>query len=155
MATEPKGYFFPDVVDDFLNEKGEKYESDVVDYWYSPQTAGAIKGQTITAYKGGNAGNISLPPLGECICMDVGCWTGDGEKSERNHQRHRDFGVVCGNMAVLCSFPGKDKSNKGKAMPNRDKNINTTPDERRFYDQRIKPFLDYLSSGKLPPTAQG
>jgi hypothetical protein len=155
MATEPKGYFFPDVVNDFLEEKGAKYDSPAVDYWYSPQTAGSQKGQTITAYEGGNAGKQSLRTLGEYVCMDVGCWTGDGEKSEKNHQRHRDFGVVCGNMAVLCSFPGKTGNDKKKAASNPKKKIDITKLEDQFYKQRIKPFLDYLSSGKLPRAEQG
>jgi len=36
------------------------------------------------------------------VYMDVGCWAGSGRNNEWT--KHREFGVVCGHLILLCSF---------------------------------------------------
>jgi hypothetical protein len=38
--------------------------------------------------------------------MDVGCWTGSGQRNEWT--RHREFGLVYGHLILLCAFSNKD-----------------------------------------------
>jgi len=45
--------------------------------------------------------SIALSPI-HFVYMDVGCWAGDGGKD--GWTKHREFGLVYGHMAVLCSF---------------------------------------------------
>ena len=146
MATEPKGFFGSDVVKAYLDEQGAPYEKDEVEYWLDPAKEGKLIGGTAVVPKGGNGGNVSLPYAGEFLCMDVGCWAGNGPKSDKNHQRHREFGVVCGNVAALCSFPGggsEDEFAKGR------RGVFEVSGGMALYRDRIKPFLDHLSGTKL------
>src|SRR3990172_10229417 len=120
MATKPKGFFFPKVVEGYLND--EKHTPDEVDYYYSPRALPDIPAQVVKIPKGGNGGKVSPPYLAEIVCMDVGLWAGNGPKSEKNHERHRDFGVVCGNVVALCSFPGTPKpTGKAAFAPGKEK----------------------------------
>jgi hypothetical protein len=96
-------------------------------------------------------------PDGECLYMDVGCWCGNGPESREHYERHREFGVVCGTVAALCSFAEKDE--KGNApKPGQVKFVqqdhNDALENSAVFKQRIEPFLKDLSK-ELNGSAQG
>ena len=117
MAYNPKGKFDPKIVDAYLAvEKGIKetkiYPKDEVYYYLNPEY-----------------GIRHSVKMGECLILDVGLWAGDGpETSPEHYPRRRDFGVVCGNLAVLCRYPerGKIKDIPGKAILNKVHNNQVT-----------------------------
>ena len=102
MAEGPKGVFDRKVVKAYLEQKGAEFESDTVKYWYDPKTYSAAAAQ----HYHGQPGNNSVSSYGECLCLDVGLWAGNGPKNDQNHERHREFGIVTRNVAALCRFPG-------------------------------------------------
>ena len=57
--------------------------------------------------------SIALSPI-HFVYMDVGCWTGDGEPG---WTKHREFGLVYGYVAVLCSFGDQPEYYKKLKFP--------------------------------------
>lgn len=147
MATVPKGFFDSEVVKEYLAEKGGRYDAERVEYWLDPAKVGGLAAATAMIPTGGDGGKASLQGQGEIVCMDVGCWAGNGRKSDENHERHREFGVVVGNVAVLCSFQG---TGAGPAFfaEGKDKALIAGGGEP-LYAARVKPFLDHLSRSSL------
>ena len=143
----PKGLFENDVIDSYLDKEGEKYSLDDVNYWYSGAAGrGGATASKAVVCKGQNDGSYALPYIGECLYMDVGGWFGSGEKSPENHQRHREFGVVCGNVAALCSFTGKKEQRAAlfSKQAHGDALLKSS-----LFKERIDPFLQYLSRERL------
>ncbi|MBN2577285.1 MAG: hypothetical protein JXP73_22170 [Deltaproteobacteria bacterium] len=91
------------------------------------------------------------------VYMDVGCWAGNGGKDE--WPRHREFGVVHGDLALLCAFvsdksgcphygepPAWKKEGQLAPSPLVDAAVNRHPDW-----PRIRMLLDRLA-GCIPDT---
>jgi hypothetical protein len=119
----PKGLFDDDVINSYLGKKGKAYsEDDDVSYWYTDGAGrGGATASPAVICKGQQDGSYALPYVGECLYMDVGGWFGNGEKkSPENHARHRQFGVVCGNAAALCSFLGEKKKQRKRDFAKRE-----------------------------------
>ena len=119
MTASLKGTFDPDDVNAYLAQAGRnsddhkppppRFAKEELNYFYRPEFELSPANQVVTIPKSGNA-KTSTVAVGQCICMDVGCWTGrgiakDGRDEKRDHHRHREFGVVCGRVAVLCCYP--------------------------------------------------
>jgi hypothetical protein len=106
MATDPKGFFDSKVVEAYLNEKGDLYHRDNVEYWFDPEKLRTLTANKATVWKDGTGGKQSFPGLGQCLFMDVGCWAGNGpKKDDKNHERHRDFGVARSSPRPRCASP--------------------------------------------------
>jgi hypothetical protein len=80
---DPRGLFENDVINSYLDKKGKAYsEDDDVSYWYSDGAgSGGATASRAVVCKDQKDGTYALPYIGECLYMDVGCWTGNGEKS--------------------------------------------------------------------------
>ncbi len=53
-------------------------------------------------------------PVIDFVYMDVGCWAGAGNNQEtkaKGWTKHREFGVICGYMILLCAFVPEEKPN--------------------------------------------
>src|SRR3990172_3455918 len=144
---DPKGMFENDVINSYLDKKGKEYSLDDVSYWYSDGAgSGGATARSAVVCKDQKDGTLALPYIGECLYMDVGCWTGNGEKSPENHQRHREFGVVCGNVAALCSFPGELKKRTAEfSNPDHGNKL----ERSAVYKERIAPLLQYLAQERV------
>jgi UDP-2,3-diacylglucosamine pyrophosphatase LpxH len=142
MAEGPKGVFDVRVVQAYLKQSGAEFESDTVKYWYDPKTYSAAAAH----HYHGQPGNNSLSSYGECICLDVGFWAGNGPKNDQNHERHREFGIVTRNVAALCRFPGQFKGEK--ALDSKVQNKLRNSGGLSTYEQHIQPLVDHLSSGQ-------
>ncbi|MBN1960760.1 MAG: hypothetical protein JW841_07415 [Deltaproteobacteria bacterium] len=144
MATEAKGFFDANTVTAYLTDFVKNLDSrnllPDIEYWYNPDELCNINGYTTKVCVDGRA-KMAPPDIAQILCLDVGCWTGDGPKNAKNHPRHREFGVVCGNMAVLCAF-----SQNGYEGITYDKNIDKKIKKEPIYINKIKPLLDHLSS---------
>ena len=86
MAINPKprkndGAFEEDVKNAFLDKdaNNKKYTDDEVEYSHS---CGEGENTPWIQGKGQEGGTLALP-AGQCIYMDVGCWTGNGPRSVR------------------------------------------------------------------------
>jgi UDP-2,3-diacylglucosamine pyrophosphatase LpxH len=148
MATDPEGFFDSKVVEAYLNEKGDLYNRDNVEYWFDPAKLRTLTAKKATVWKDGTGGKQSFPGLGQCLFMDVGCWAGNGSKSKQNHQRHREFGVVCGDVAVLCSFPEKATEVEFGLPPAKKVTLEASGG-LPTYEKRIEPLLKHLSKAGL------
>ena len=147
-----------------MNYKGMEKERDTWDQVLYTR-AGGEGGNAPPAWIVGKEqpdGSYAVPD-GECLYMDVGCWCGNGPESPQNYERHREFGVVCGTVAALCSFAEKDeKGNAGNAAkPPKagevtfvEKVHETALRNSVVFEQRIEPFLRELSK-ELNRSAQG
>jgi hypothetical protein len=135
MVYEPEGRFFEKDFEEFLDQQNPPKRDELdclIDY----------KFRTMQAYLKDSA-KLSLSGVPNFLYMDVGLWAGDGQVNESRyyHERHRDFGVVCGGLAVLCKYPTPPDIAKTANVDNVDPNIR----ERDEY-ARVKPLLDYLST---------
>jgi len=74
--------------------------------------------------------SLALPSM-DFVYMDVGCWAGHGEGS---WPRHREFGVVYGNLVVLCAY--------GRGVDN----------YSRYLD---RPLVDSFNEATKSPIADG
>jgi UDP-2,3-diacylglucosamine pyrophosphatase LpxH len=150
MPTIAKGFFEHDIVraylTDFMDHPDDVYEKPDVEYRYDPVVLDNLHQASGVVCSDGKA-KLALADIGHCLYMDVGCWAGNGPKDARNHARHREFGVVCGNVAALCEFPG--------IGPKPQKTADTRPVEKseksltegdNLFAKRIVPLLDYLSA---------
>jgi hypothetical protein len=80
MAEEPKGWFDADAVSAYLSEDPtrEYYSRDDV-YYFRTEPA------KLHPIKVCNNKNVCYSPqsIGQCLCLDVGSWTGNGPCIER------------------------------------------------------------------------
>ncbi len=145
MATKPNGFFDDKVVTDYLLEKGEKYVSPTVEYHLDPSWFTQLMGgPAFCSPTNGVVGNVSLGQR-EIVCMDIGAWIGNGPKNDKNHQRHREFGVVCGNVAVLCAFDGGESKKEANVARGATTNLSPAANTK-IYNPIVRPFLQYLAS---------
>jgi hypothetical protein len=80
------------------------------------------------------------------IYMDVGRWSGSApteNDTQAQWGRHRDFGIVCGRLAVLCSYT-QERPQDGKDGPVLDKVARAIQSFPEF--KNILPLLKILSS---------
>jgi hypothetical protein len=53
-------------------------------------------------------------PVIDFVYLDVGCWAGNGDDQQtiaKGWTKHREFGVVCGYVILLCAFVPETKPN--------------------------------------------
>jgi hypothetical protein len=142
MAEEPKGWFDDDLVANYLIEDPKATLFKDVDLAYNRPEPARL--QTLAA-RGGKA-HFSPFSLGQRLFLDVGCWTGNGHKSAANHERHREFGVVCGNTAFLCAYlAGVDDTYNGQ-VPLAE---GTLKGLGNIYKELVSPLLRVLSSNPI------
>jgi len=100
------GSFDAQTIHDYLGKDGKLFESDSVVYWLDP-----IDGHPPASHRtcpvGPNGAALCGKEVGRLLYMDVGRWGGSGTVGgdTDQHWRHqRDFGLVCGRVAALCSY---------------------------------------------------
>jgi hypothetical protein len=137
MAEEPKGWFDADTVSAYLSEDPtrEYYSRNDV-YYFRTEPA------KLHPIKVCDENNVCYSPqsIGQCLCLDVGSWTGSGQKSVTTHQMHREFGVVCGSIAALCSF----RVNKEKVKHIEERVLEQNLGKK--YTNKIGPFIEFIST---------
>ncbi len=69
-------------------------------------------------------------PVIDFVYLDVGCWAGAGRKD--GWTKHREFGVLCGYVVLLCAFTSKEKLD--------------------YYDRYFNPPAWPPASGQLAPS---
>jgi hypothetical protein len=100
---------------------------------------------------------LAQPTLASLLYMDVGLWAGDGPNADFSPAtwgRRRDFGVVCGRLALLCSYTGVSHPPTAPPPPPTAPPPPPTADISRLSPavvggpefQKVKPLLDHLSS---------
>jgi len=153
MATNPKvrkGTFEWNVISSYTHREGKEYAADDVSYSHWGERAGrGATAQQASMSEGQKDANLALPYIGQFLYMDVGCWTGDG--GESGHERHREFGVVCGKVAALCSFTGERKK---RELDYVNKKHETDLTSSTVFKERIEPFLRFLAD-KHPEKMKG
>lgn len=139
MAEEPRGWFDDDLVAQFLVQDSKARLFLDPDLRYNrPEPANL---HTLAVHGGG--AHYSPFSIGQRLFLDVGCWTGNGPDSTANHKRHREFGIVSGNAAFLCAFPGIGEKKYNDQEPLDDDNLRGLG---RIYENLVSPFLRALSS---------
>lgn len=81
--------------------------------------------------------DVSLAPTPvHFVYMDVGCWAGDG--GDNGWTRHREFGVVCGGLALLCAFEkGNLKGYRAALSPPKWKTFVGSPATTQIVDATV------------------
>ena len=108
-----KGYFLDDTVDAFFNKNGPKFTAETVKYYlFNDKTPQFFQGNEACVTIDSSLATFCPPALFRILYMDVGLWAGDGGGAMK-WPKYRDFGVVSGKAAALCSFvdpkPGEDQ----------------------------------------------
>ncbi len=131
-------------LDHLINRKGKPL-SDSVDYRIPPELANKFKdagGRPRHQVDPNQTTTLAQPALASMLYMDVGLWAGDGpseDSTDASWARRRDFGLVCGRLAVLCSYRHGDKREaNADAVAS---NILTSGGWKR-----VQPLLDHLST---------
>ncbi len=143
MTSKRVGNFSKATIHDYLTQAAKPeddqtqepaYAMDDLHYFYDPVRC-RLQLPAIQVPKSGSAA-ARTPIVGQCLCLDVGCWAGNGPKDDRNHARHRDFGVVCGDIAVLCYY----QTPTAYAF-NEDAITDPGVSSSKYYTDIVEPFL--------------
>lgn len=109
MVAELFGWFPDKVIYGCLNKTTDYTDVDEINYFYDPNKVSSnARSSTLQVAKNSGA-KYSSPSGGACLYMDVGCWAGNGPDNDANHPRHREFGIVFANIAILCRYPDQKR----------------------------------------------
>ena len=117
----------------------------VVNYRIPPDLANKFKdpsGRPRYQVDPGQTTTLAQPVLASLLYMDVGLWGGDGPTDKSTTSawgRRRDFGIVCGRLALLCSY-----THDGYAATAHISAAHEVEGSAEF--KKVKPLLDHLST---------
>jgi hypothetical protein len=109
MSTDETKYAFPQtIIDDYKNKRDSYYTDDNVTIIKQDSD---LKIANKSIYSGEQKEDIMFgsTELGQFIYMDVGRWGGDYDTCNA-WTRRRDFGLVCGSAAILCTYKNPNTS---------------------------------------------
>lgn len=155
------GYFEQQTIDAYLNhlrfnqdkssELGQVYAKDSVAY-FLPRTLlkeiAPNRMPTHTVASNPRVIRLVEHTVGSLLYMDVGRWGGSARTDMNTSAawgRRRDFGLVCGRTAALCSYQGKNKSEKNKDVDIPPDNVSETVQKTAGFKQ-MRALLDHLST---------
>ena len=148
-----KGNFSRETVQAYIQNDGPKFAEETVIYYLPYEMTPEpyrYPEACRWAESGGRVCTVCPSTLFSILYMDVGLWAGNGGGGT-NWPKSRDFGVVSGNAAALCSFvdpkPGEDQRG-----PITEEESNQSTDK-----MAIKTLLDYINDyiNNNPPTTLG
>jgi len=145
--SRARGIFEPDIITLNLNhliQPGNFALPSAVNYQVPPELANKFRdasGWPLYQLDPRQTTTLAKPLLASLLYLDVGLWAGDGpsaNSSDATWGRRRDFGVVCGRLALLCSY-----KRDGERVANID-GASGVVGSQEF--KNVKPLLDHLSS---------
>ncbi len=101
------------------NEKRNHPLPDSIEYQVRPEIAKTLRAPSAHSVDPHGTSTLVQKEVATLIYMDVGRWSGSAptEHDTQSHWgKHRDFGIVCGRLAVLCTYTG-DPSSGGPDDP--------------------------------------
>ena len=146
--SKSRGIFFPEVIkqnlDHLIDHKKVLLPSSV-EYRIPPELANKFKdvnGRRCYRVDPSQTTTLTEPALASLTYMDVGLWAGDGpsaDVSDATWGRRRDFGIVCGRLALLCSYTHEDFEGGFKPV-----GLGAPAASPEF--EKVEPLLKHLSS---------
>jgi hypothetical protein len=148
--SKSRGIFLPEVIKqnlDHLIDHRKVHLPTSVEYRIPPELANKFKdvnGRRRFRVDPSQTTTLTQPTLACLTYMDVGLWAGDGpseDASDATWGRRRDFGIVCGRLALLCSYIHGDDSPKANIDA-----VGAPATSPEF--AKVQPLLNHLSSRK-------
>ena len=151
MPAISRGWFAEGDVDYYLEKSLDRGGDEDLEYFYAPSSINwSRRPQQVRAVRGRTT-NISLKSVANTLCLDVGAWAGNGPNGAHHHRRHRDFGIVCENVAVLCSYcdPVEGAPATDPSKNHADMNTKKLDQVKGYCDdlvyERIRDLIEHLS----------
>lgn len=148
--SKSRGIFLPEVIKqnlDHLIDHNRVHLPASVEYRIPPELANKFKdvnGHRRFRVDPSQTTTLTQPTLASLTYMDVGLWAGDGpseDASDATWGRRRDFGIVCGRLALLCSYIHGDDNPKANIDA-----VGAPATSAEF--KKVQPLLDHLSTHK-------
>jgi hypothetical protein len=146
--SKARGIFRSDVIRlnlDHLKDHKNVHLPSSIEYLVPPDLANKFKhtsGRRRYQVDPRQTTTLAEPALANLLYMDVGRWGGDGpseDASDATWDRRRDFGIVCGRLALLCSYT--HEAYRAKANIEAASNVEDSPEFKK-----VEPLLNHLSS---------
>jgi hypothetical protein len=119
---------------------------DSLEYRVPAEIAKTLRPPSIHTVDPHRTSTLAQEEVATLIYMDVGRWSGSApteDDTQTQWGRHRDFGIVCGRLAVLCTYTDKPSQagTNDPVLEAVEASVKSSPDF-----EKIRPLLNVLSS---------